>query len=122
MDQTKIIGMTIAVTDMHKMVAFYSKVFHLVFEEIEMYESKLSKTQIDAIELLFCPAEIARNTAKQNRHQLEFEVEDLDHTISLVKMNDGTVMGEPSKDSYFVQVGIKDPDNNSIVIKQVLGI
>ncbi|WP_425392647.1 VOC family protein [Ekhidna sp.] len=120
MNKPTITGMTIAVTEMDKMVTFYSQVLQLTFEELEMYGSKLFKTRIGQIEVLFCPAEIAQNTAKQNRHQLDFEISNLNETISTVEKYHGSIMGEPTQDSNHIQVGIKDPDNNSLVIKQRL--
>ncbi|MEO9482173.1 MAG: VOC family protein [Ekhidna sp.] len=118
MSTIKITGMTIAISDMPKMVNFYQQVFKLNFEEMEMYGSKLYKTHIDHLEVLFCPASIAQNTAKQNRHQLNFEVEDLGIALADVPINGGEVMGEPQLEGSFKQIGVKDPDNNSIVLKQ----
>lgn len=116
--KTTITGMTIAVNEMDKMVKFYSQVLNLAFEEVEMYGSQLFKTQIDSIEILFCPAQIAQNTAKQNRHQLELEVQNLTEVLVEVEKYHGSIMGEPAESEEYLQVGIKDPDNNSLVLKQ----
>ena len=111
--------MTLAVTEMEQMVKFYSKIFQLNFEKIEMYGSQLYKTGINNIEILFCPAEIAQNTAKQNRHQLEFEVENVTDLTSIVKKYHGQIMNDPIEKDGIIQVGIKDPDKNTLVLKQV---
>lgn len=114
-------GMTLAVTNMKKMVNFYQNVFGLDFEEVDMYGSKLYRSQLDSLELLFCPAALAQNTANQNRHQLNFEIESLEFTLAKISTHEGEIMGEKQEDGLFIQVGIKDPDNNSIVLKQKQG-
>lgn len=117
---TIISGMTIAVTQMHEMVDFYHNVLKLEFEEVNMFGATLFKAQLGAIEILFCPAELAQNTAKQNRHQLNFEIDDLAQTLTDVLKYGGQIMGDQQKDESFIQIGIKDPDNNSLVLKQKL--
>ncbi|WP_424962001.1 VOC family protein [Ekhidna sp.] len=116
----RITGMTLAVTEMEKMIEFYSEIFQLNFEKTEMYGATLYNTQINDVAILFCPAEIAENTAKQNRHQLEFEVQDLKKILSVVKKHHGSTMGNPTENDGIIQVGINDPDNNSIVLKQIM--
>ncbi|MEQ9303733.1 MAG: hypothetical protein RJQ14_07440, partial [Marinoscillum sp.] len=58
------------------------------------------------------------NTAKQNRHQLELEVQNLTEVLAKVEKYHGSIMGEPAESEEYLQVGIKDPDNNSLVLKQ----
>ena len=65
-----------AITNMQKMLAFYSNVFQIEFTEKEMYGSHLYSGIWGELNLLFCPAEIAQNTAEQNRHQFDIEVSD----------------------------------------------
>ena len=114
----KVGGMTIAVTEMQKMIDFYQNVFELDFEEVDMYNAKLFKSNLDKMEVLFCPASIAQNTATQNRHQLTLEVDDLELILKRVSKHKGEIMGEKLKNGAFFQIGIKDPDNNSILLTQ----
>ena len=76
-------GMTMAITNMQQMLDFYSNVFKIHFTEKKMYNSKLYSGLWGELNLLFCPAEIARNTAVQNRHQFDILVSDLQNTIEL---------------------------------------
>ena len=75
MKKIEVEGMTIAVSDMNSMLDFYRALFHVEFTAKEMYGSTLYSGNLGQLQLLFCPAEIAQNTAKQNRHQLDIIVE-----------------------------------------------
>jgi len=66
-----------------------------------------------------CPADIAHNTATQNRHQLEFEVENLVSLLEEVETFGGTIFDQQLENAKVVQAAIYDPDQNSIVLKQV---
>jgi len=112
-------GITIAITNMKQMLAFYSNVFDIQFEEREMYGSKLYSGIWGGLNLLFCPAEIAQNTATQNRHQFDITVSDVQKTIELVLKYKGNTMGEISEDKTTLSIGVYDPDKNSIIFKQL---
>ena len=111
-------GMTIAVTAMEKMVNFYSGVFGVEFKEIDQFNAKLYATELWGLKVLFCPAEVARNTATQNRHQFDFVVADLDALVEKVQQFGGQIMGPITEAGDFRSVGIYDPDSNSMVFKQ----
>lgn len=112
-------GMTMAITNMEEMLAFYSNVFNIQFVEKKMYESKLYSSRWGGLKLLFCPAEIARNTATQNRHQFDIVVSDLQKIIELTTKHGGQLMGEVVEDESSWSVGVYDPDENSILFKQL---
>ncbi len=117
--QHQIAGMTLAITNMEQMVAFYTKVFGLQFQEQEMYGSRLYATEWGGLKVLFCPADLAQNTATQNRHQLDVLVTDLRKALNAVTENDGSAMGEITETDTEWSVGIYDPDKNSLVLKQM---
>ena len=115
----KITGVTLAVTDMDRMLIFYTHVFEIQFQKKEMFGTNLYGGQLGSLDLLLCPAAIARNEAKQNRHQLEIAVSNLDIFIEKINESGGELMGdiimEPDGSR---SVGIYDPDKNSILLKQ----
>ncbi|MEM9078232.1 MAG: VOC family protein [Bacteroidota bacterium] len=115
----KIEGMTMAITNMRQMLDFYSNTFNIQFTEREMYGSRLYSGVWGGLNLLFCPAEIARNTADQNRHQFDIVVSDLHKTIEITTKYGGKTMGEMVEDEYLSSIGIYDPDENSILFKQI---
>lgn len=111
-------GMTMAVTSMKPMLDFYSGFFDISFTEQNMFNSKLYQGKWGDLNLLFCPAEVARNSAKQNRHQFDIVVEDIEASIKLATSFGGKPMGDITDDNGVLSVGIYDPDNNSILLKQ----
>jgi predicted enzyme related to lactoylglutathione lyase len=111
-------GMTMAISHMDDMLEFYSGVFDIDFGEIDKYGSRLYSGQWGDLKLLFCPAEIARNTAKQNRHQFDVVVADLQDVIRSTRKHGGEVMGDIAEDNHSRSVGIYDPDRNSILFKE----
>jgi len=115
----KMNGMTIAVTNMEQMLDFYSNVFKIEFTKEELYEAKLYSGIWGDLNLLFCPAEIAKNTAKQNRHQFDIVVSDLNKIIKLTMKYGGELIGRITEDEYSWNIGIYDPDRNSILFKQL---
>ena len=111
-------GMTMAVTNMPQMLDFYSNLFDIEFVEKDMFGSKLYAGKWSGLNLLFCPAEIARNTATQNRHQFDIVVPDLKNTLEEIAKHGGKSMGEMAEDETSWSVGVYDPDGNSILFKQ----
>lgn len=112
-------GMTVAVTNMKPMLEFYTGVFEMKFEPIELYGSTLYSSRLDALKVLFCPAEVASNTAKQNRHQFDIIVQDLDNLMERALQFGGSLLGEVVEDDASKSVGIYDPDGNSILFKEM---
>lgn len=83
-----------------------------------MYESNLYFGTWGELNLLFCPAEIAKNTAIQNRYKFDIVVSDLSKFIEMTAKYGGKPMGEIEEDDYSWSIGIYDPDKNSILFKQ----
>ena len=85
-----------------------------------MFGSELYFGQWNDIKLVFCPAEIAQNTATQNRHQLDIQVKELESLISSVEKYGGQVMGNIVSDQNSRSIGIYDPDGNSLLFKEMI--
>jgi predicted enzyme related to lactoylglutathione lyase len=112
-------GMTMAINNMDQMLAFYTHTFDIQFLEMEMYGGKLYTGKWGGLKLLFCPATIAQNTAKQNRHQLDIVVVDLDKKIEIAVKYGGKLMGQIAETETSRRVGVFDPDQNSIIFKEL---
>ncbi len=117
--QFHITGMTMAITNMEAMLAFYSGLFNIEFELREMYGSKLYAGKWGAFDLLFCPATLAGITARQNRHQFDIVIPDIEQLIDQATTLGGKAMGPITEDENALNVGIYDPDGNSILFKQL---
>ncbi|MEO1049938.1 MAG: VOC family protein [Bacteroidota bacterium] len=113
-------GLTIAVSDMQAMLAFYRHVFGIQFEEQEMYGMKLYSGQWECLKLLLCPAELADVKVDQNRHQFDIIVEDVDAMVKKAVSVGGSQFGGEQTTANEKVIAVKDPDDNSIVLKQPL--
>jgi predicted enzyme related to lactoylglutathione lyase len=111
-------GITIAVTQMEKMVHFYNTVFDTDLAPKELFGSTLHAGLLGPIKLLLCPRELARNTAVENRHQFDIVVADIHTVMSKVIAAGGRVDGEVIAFEGTAAVTIYDPDDNSIVLNQ----
>lgn len=111
-------GLTVAVTNMEEMVSFYENVFDMEFQAISKYNSTLYEGNWGGFDMLFCPAEIAQNTATQNRHQFNVSVKHLQDFVHRVKEHGGTLMSDITEQDGLLSVGIYDPDGNSLVVNQ----
>lgn len=83
-----------------------------------MFGTTLHSGNFDNLKLLFCPAEIAGNEARQNRHQFDIIVFDLAERLEKVIEFGGEVFGEFAEDETFKSVRLYDPDRNSIILKE----
>ena len=107
-----------AVFNMDAMIRFYNQVFGIEFKKENMFDTVLYKCHWDGLDILFCPAELANNYSEQNRHQFDIIVKDIEEAVKQVIMNEGTIISKIKAGKIYKSVGIKDPDNNSIVLKQ----
>lgn len=114
----KIEGMTIAINNMSSMLKFYKNVFRIDFTAQSEFGTQLYSGRWTNLTVLFCPAEVAQNTATQNKHQFEIVVQNLDDWILKCKNNGGETIGEITVQKKFRSIGIYDPDRNTIVLKE----
>jgi predicted enzyme related to lactoylglutathione lyase len=108
----KIDRVTIAITDMPAMLRFYNGVFEADLTLIpgtEFYAGTLA----EGISVLFCPNDIAKVEAKQNRQQFRFVVDDLKTIRDRVTAYGGSILNSKSSENVDV-MGVMDPDGNTI--------
>ena len=114
----QITGLTLAVTNMQQMLEFYEGVFQIRFTMQEMQGHQLYKTKWLGMDLLFCPAELANNTATQNRHQFDIATENIIATVELVQAHHGIMMHDIIQQGDTKTVSVYDPDHNSMVFTE----
>ncbi|MDN5210600.1 VOC family protein [Fulvivirgaceae bacterium BMA12] len=109
-------GFTIAVTNMEEMVNFYREVFEIRFTKVPKYGVILYEGKFGRMKMLMCPADIARNTARQNRHQFDIIVKSLDNYKQKILENGGVLIENVTENNDCYAMGFKDPDGNSMVL------
>ncbi len=118
--QYEVTGMTLAVDSMVLMRDFYANVFDVNFVELNKMNTVLYQGNLGNLLLLLCPAEIAEIDAKQNRHQLNLDVNDLDKAVELVLANGGTTKKHEKQIPGMRAITVYDPDGNSLVLRENL--
>ncbi|WAC02756.1 hypothetical protein N7U66_03535 [Lacinutrix neustonica] len=116
----KITELVIGCFNMDAMLAFYENVFDINFKNIEIKQMKIHESYIDAIKITLCPASMAGITARDNRHQLTFAVDDIRSCIKKVEAFGGIFMNLTEETNKSIEIAIRDVDGNSIVLKQTV--
>ncbi len=112
---------TLAITKMDSMVAFYNAVFDAALQPLEpMNGFKFYRGKLAGIELLFCPNEIAEVVAERNRHQLRFVVHDVDGMRLKAIQSGGAVLDDETVSATRKSGSISDPEGNTIELIQNL--
>lgn len=109
---------TLAVFDEGKMKEFYSKILDIEFIIKEYPDFKLYEGDWNGMTLLLCPAEIAKNTAKQNRHQFHIEVDDIEKFFENALDHGASIIEHVVKNDLGKSGSLSDPDGNSIVVSE----
>lgn len=105
---------TIAVDDFKHMVPFYEEVLSVTFSKVRMYDRELFEAQFGLAEILMCPKDLAGVTAHENTIQLRFVIPDLEAAYLRGVENGGVPISEPSDGL----ASLRDPDGNSLILKQ----
>jgi predicted enzyme related to lactoylglutathione lyase len=103
---------TLAVTDMSKMVVFYNNVFDAGM--LQVGNSPFYRGTFAGISLLFCPNDIAEVDAQQNRHQFRI-AGDIDVIRERVVASGGEIINDGEEAGRKI-LGVRDPDGNTYEI------
>jgi predicted enzyme related to lactoylglutathione lyase len=104
-------NITLAVTHLPEMIAFYDAVFHANLRQIG--DSPLYKGSFAGQELIVCPNDLAGVEAKQNRHQFRIAVPNLPALQQLVADSGGQVINHGKDADGKSLIGVRDPDGNT---------
>jgi predicted enzyme related to lactoylglutathione lyase len=110
--------LTIAVVSMDTMKSFYSAVLNLDFEPVELGGHDLQTGIVDGLEILLCPRSLAGVVAETNTVQVRFLVPDVEAAFVAGVGAAGSVLNEPFMTSGLWQAALRDPDGNSLELKQ----
>lgn len=117
----KFTGLTVAVTDMKNMVAFYNAVFDASLEPtVNIGDNQFYGGEIADLQVTFCPNAVAQVVAEQNRQQFRFQVDDIERVMSQGKANHGTEINPIDEYKGAKVASLADPDGNTIEFVEVL--
>lgn len=112
---------TIAITKMDAMVAFYNGLFDAGLQPLEpMNGFQFYRGKLAGIDLLFCPNEIAEVVAERNRHQFRFVVNDVDALRLKAVQLGGSTLDDESVTPTTKSGSVSDPEGNTIELMQKL--
>lgn len=114
-------GITIAVTNIQQMLAFYNAVFDANLEPtVEIGDNQFYAGTLAGLKLTFCPNAIAGVIAEQNRQQFRFSVDDLESMMQKGQAHHGTVVNPIEVYKGAKVSSLADPDGNTIEFVQHL--
>ena len=67
-----------------------------------------------------CPADIAYNQAKQNRHQFDIIVSGIEEYIPKITELGGELIHDIVVEGNCKSLGFRDPDKNSMVLREYM--
>ncbi|MEM1137310.1 MAG: VOC family protein, partial [Bacteroidota bacterium] len=116
----KLKSVTISVEHMEEMLLFYKQVFKCDFDKKHTFNTTLYHSNFAGLNVIFCPNEVAKVDARQNRQQFEFIIPNLEDVIKATKTTGGKMKGEIVISDEKKSAVILDPDGNTIVFTQNL--
>ncbi len=115
-NEFKLLKVDIIVNDTKKMVQFYENVFEMKLSPIQKGPFTFYKGNIKGFgEIQFVPKEVVEVDIKQNRHQFNFRVNNLDEVIKKCLKFEGKQQSEIAMQENDRMFSVTDPDNNFIV-------
>ena len=114
----RISEIVIASFDLKGMKLFYEKLLNIAFTKHIIPQGFVYEAQFENLKLTLCPAKVAGTSATENRQQLTFHVLDLNKAIEIVEQFGGQKLGELKKSDKFIELAIRDIDNNSLILRQ----
>lgn len=112
----QLVKVDLTVTNMEKMVVFYSKVFESDFKPVEVGPHKIFIGNIPGLfTIQLVPKQLTGNEVEQNRQQFNLMVNDLDKVIEQSNANGGSQVGEIQNQDGKRVFSVQDPDQNYIV-------
>ncbi len=115
--QCTLTHMTLASEKTAAIADFYNNVLGASFEPFEAYGSTLYSGQLGGVSAVICPNDIAGVDATRARHQLKFDIADVDEAVRLAQNAGGTIHTAPYDSDGRRAAVLCDPDNNLIEIE-----
>ena len=113
-------GMSMAISKVDPMLAFYTHIFNIKFEKRQGFDTVMYFAKWRGLKLLFVPVQLAgeEGALVQNKHQFDIIVADINQLISRVNRYGGKISGALIDDGIQKTIHAKDPDGNTFIFKQ----
>lgn len=116
----KVIEVVIACNKIDDMVAFYTNVFYLKFDQNKIPQGIIYESQTNDLKLTMCPSKIAGITAKKNKQQLTFQINSIKRSMNKVEQLGGSIISKLQETANYRQIAIRDVDGNSIILRECI--
>jgi predicted enzyme related to lactoylglutathione lyase len=117
----QMVGLTVAVVNMDKMVKFYNAVFNARLRAtVHIGDEQFYAGKLCGMKLTFCPNTIAGIVAEQNRQQFRFQVDEIEVVVTKGLANHGSEVNPIEEYKGAKVASLADPDGNTIEFVEVL--
>ena len=114
----KLEAMILSAVKIDSMVDFYSNVFGVNFTSEDIDGQAIFTGTFAELEFTLVPATLTQITEPKNPTHYDIYVDSLEEGIVLVEKNGGRTNGQLGEDDHTRAIGIYDPDDNFMVLKQ----
>lgn len=115
------VGLTIAASNMDKMVGFYNAVFDARLKAtVHIGDEQFYAGRLCGMKLTLCPNMIAGVIAEQNRQQFRFQVADIKAVMAKGVANHGGEINPIEEYKGAKVASLADPDGNTIEFVEIL--
>ena len=113
---------TLAIKNMDEAVKFYGAILNTEFKATEIEGFTLYGAQLDSLEILLCPRELAEvdPAIGNNTVQIRLVVEDIRVAHQNGLKNGGKEISGVAEKEHFAHASLRDPDGNSIELIEYL--
>jgi predicted enzyme related to lactoylglutathione lyase len=110
----RLVHFTLASDHLEDSVVFYRDVLGARLEPVEAGGETLFRGSIGELTVVLCPAGMAGVVANRSRHQLRFEVEDVEAAAERAVAQRGRIHTPFQQQNGRLYAVVCDPDNNTI--------
>jgi predicted enzyme related to lactoylglutathione lyase len=110
----RLVHFTLASDHLKDSAGFYREVFGATLEPVEVGGETLYCGELGGLTLVLCPASMAEVVANRSRHQLRFEVDDVEAASDRAVEHRGRIHTPVERHNGRLYAVVCDPDNNTI--------
>lgn len=109
-----LVHFTLASDHVDESVAFYREVFGEEFVPVSIGDATLYRGSLAGMGMVICPTDMAAVVANRSRHQLQFQVDNVEQLVQRCETTGGRVHTPVMEHNGRDYAVVCDPDNNTI--------